>query len=136
MVESIALVGARENRLQCVVFLLGDRIELVIVATGAVNRRADERGHDGRDDVIAVEVATDFAVDRVFPNVAQRTFVPWPRSEEPGGHGGPRIVREEHVAGHLLLDKTGAGHVSVASANQVIAIRPGVLPRPVLVMSV
>ena len=136
VVGAIAFIGARENRLQAVVLVLRNRVELVVVAASAVDRRADKRGHHGGDDVIAVQVAADLAVERVFADVAQRAFVPRPGSEETGGHGCPRIVRKEHVAGHLLLDKTAVGHVLVEGPNQVIAIRPGVVARPVLVMAV
>ncbi len=59
-----------EDRLQGVVIGLWDGIELVVVAAGAVDGQ-DKVPHDVGDDVVAIEIPTDFSIERIFADISQ-----------------------------------------------------------------
>ena len=134
--RDIAAANAREDGLQAVVIVLRDRVELVVVAAGALDRQPLEGVEDGGDDVVAVEVTADFAVDRVLADVAQRALVPRPGREKAQGRDEFWLVREEDICGDLFLHETGIGCIRVEGTDQVVAITPGVRPDAVLVVAV
>ena len=55
VIGPVGAIDTGEDRLQAVVVRLLDRIELVIVAAGAVDRQADERRHGRHHHVVAIE---------------------------------------------------------------------------------
>ena len=108
----------------------------MVVTSRALDCGAGEGLHDGRDHVVAVEVAANLPVNRVFPDVPQRTLVPRPGGNETKRDDGLRIVGKQHVARDLFLKETPVGLVAVERRDEVIAIRPGVGSNTVLVVSV
>ena len=138
-VRVVGLVGAvdgREDRLEAVVVLLRDRVELVVVALGAVDREAHERADGVGDEVVAVEVPGDLAVDLRLGQLGVADEVPRPGGEEPERLDAVRRAGEQHVAGDLLLHEPRVRLVGVERADDVVAVRPGVRPRLVLVVAV
>ena len=130
-------IDAGEDGLQRVVIGLRDRIELVIVAAGAMDRRAGEGRHDIGDHVVAIEQSGP-----CFLSIVSSTMLISELSSQGPAARNPKATVAcgssgiKHVAGHLLGDKAGVGLVVVERANQIIAIGPGVGPRAVLVVSV
>src|SRR5687768_12199534 len=94
VISAIAFLRASEHSLQIVILALADRIELVIVATSALNSRADERIHHCRNDVIAINVSSNLPVDAVLSNIAQRAFIPRARGKEAHGDSGVGVIRK------------------------------------------
>ena len=75
-------IDAGQHGLQGVVVGLRDRIELVIVAAGAMDRRAGEGRHEVGDHVVAIEHLGQLLVDRVVDDAHQRAFVPRARRQK------------------------------------------------------
>ncbi len=126
VIRPVSPADAGEISLQTVIVLLGDRIELVIVAAGAVNGQGGKRRHGVHHHVVAVEVADDRAVTGIFRDFDLPHRVPRPRGDEAGGDDAIGICREKHVPGKLLLHETRIGFVLIERADDVVAIRPGV----------
>ena len=88
-----------EKRLQAVVIVLRDRVELVIVAAGAAHRQAEEGSADGvghlGEDFVAAEG------DELVAGVAAHR----PQAMEPGRDQQLLIVRIDLVAGELFQDE-------------------------------
>ena len=74
---------------------------------------------------------------RVRPRCSARpTLVQRPGGDETQCATRRRIVGEQHVAGDLLLHEPRVGLVGVERADHVVAVRPGVEPRPILIVAV
>ncbi len=69
-VRAIGFVDPRKDGLQSIVVSLGNRIEFVMMATSAVDAGAGKGRHDGRDDIVTVEVSSDFTIEGVFLDIA------------------------------------------------------------------
>ena len=96
---NVALDEAREDRLQRVIVLLCDGIELVRVAAGAVRRGAGEGRHRLRHQIIAVEVV-EVRGSRLKSAVIKHT-----RTEKSERSDEAWLLREETVGGELLAHK-------------------------------
>ena len=132
----ILAVDRRKDRLQRVVVVLRDGVELVVVALGAVDRDARERADRVGHHVVAVEVAGDLAVGLGLRHLAVADQVPRSGGDEADCLLAVGRIGKEHVTGDLLLDEPGIGLVGVERADDVIAIGPGIRPRLVLVVAV
>ena len=101
---AIFVLHSGENGLHSVVILLGDGIELVVVAAGATGGKAEEGGARGIDHVIEFVHALHDAQLRVLAlHGIERS-----RDEEAGAD-----VRAEHVPGDLPADELVVGLVAV-----------------------
>ena len=114
---ALAVSHALQQGHEAVVVGGRDRIELVVVAAGARERRAEEGG--GR--------SPDHIVELVGPLVGRQhrvgRFHAIPRAaDEEAGRG----VRAELVTSELFTDETVVGQVGVESLDDVVAVRPGV----------
>ena len=102
IVGPVGAVHAGEDRLQAVVILLRDRVELVVVAAGAMRRHADERGHGGHHHVVAIQQARDVLVGGAFAQFRVADEIPRAGGDEAGGHGRladrPATARRRRVA--------------------------------------
>src|SRR5205814_394564 len=81
-----------EDGLEAVIVALGDRVELVVVAAGAMGRQADEGGHRVGQHVVAVEQPRLLLVHRPLAQLDVADEVPRPRGDEARGHGRPRVA--------------------------------------------
>ena len=129
-------VEGRKHGLERVVVVLRDRIELVVVALGALDRDARERADRVGHHVVAVEVPGDLAVGLRLGHLTVADLIPRAGGDEPNRLLAVGCVRMEHVARHLLLDELRIGLVGVERPDHVIAIGPGVGPGLVLVVAV
>ena len=136
IVRTVGAIDAGKHGLQVVVVLLRNRIELVIVAARAMRGHAAERGDRGRDHVVAIQQPSVVLVGRPFAQFLVADEIPGPGGQETRRDEGARIVREQHVARDLLLNESRIRLVLIERANHVVAIRPRVRPRLVLVVSV
>ena len=84
LVRPVAAIDAGEDGLETVVVGLRDRVELVIVAAGAVDGQAHEGGHRAGDHVVAVEQPRLQLVDRPFAQLDVADEVPRPGGDEAG----------------------------------------------------
>ena len=132
----ISFIEGGEDGLQAVVILLLDRIELMVVAAGALGGRREESAGRVRHHVITVEGAGDLAVE--FGLGEFGVADPVPRTGGNKALGDVAIGRRgvERVAGQLFFDKAGVGLVVVEGADHVIAVGPGVGTELVLVVAV
>ena len=71
VVNAVSAIHAGEYCLQCVIVALRNRIEFVIVATGALNGRARERLHHRCHHVVPIQIPPDLPVNRVLSDIAQ-----------------------------------------------------------------
>ena len=101
---ALGVLDAREDGLEAVIVLLGDRVELVVVAAGAGDGQAEEGGAGRRDHV--VEVVDALLAHPLDGGVAD--LVVRPRDEEPGG----RAASSQSASG------SSAGRVSPASCSR------------------
>ena len=109
--------GVVEEAAEGVVVALQDRVELMVVAAGALHAGAQEDVAGGVGDV----------VQDVLPlaaGVAVVVFVD-PMAEVAEGRERVGVAREEFVAGDLLLHEAVVGLVVVIGLDDVIAIAPG-----------
>ena len=109
-----------------VILLLRDRVELVIVAAGAVDRQAEERLPErARRGPPARRTASPSASRTSPRSVAD--LVPGPADEIARGDQGLEVVRVQHVAGDLLPDELVVGQVAVERLDHPVAVAPGVV---------
>ncbi len=130
--RALAVLHACEYRLETVEILLGDRIELVIVAAGAADRQAEERrpceGNHVRHVVHALLQPSlgDGVADQIVRAADQ----------EAGGGLGDRIALTDHVAGQLLPDESRIRSILVERLDDVVAVGPGIGPQRVHLVAV
>ena len=136
VVDFVSAIERGENGLQAVIIELADGIELVVVALRALDGEAVEGVERVGDHVVAVEVARDFAVDFRLGHFGVTDEIPRAGGDETERLDAVGRVREKLVAGDLFLHETRVGLVAVERANHVIAIRPRVRARLVLVVTV
>ena len=110
---------AEDRRLQRVVVLLPDRIELVVVAARAADRQSQRALADHADDVVEV-VETPLGV------VLLAEQHPRPGAQEAGGDLAVVGLAVHLVAGDLLDEEPVVGHVGVERLDHVVAIAPGI----------
>ena len=106
-----------EEREQAVVIPLQDRIDLVVVAPGAVDRQAKKHLPRGRDDVVEPVVAKLFAVGRLV--------VPHTQPVVAGGDQSVIGRVGEFIAGELFGHELVVRLVVVQRPNTIIAKPPG-----------
>ena len=109
--------GIVEEAAERVVVALQDRVELVVVAAGALHAGAEEDVAGGVGDV----------VQDVLPLAASVAVVVFvvPMAEVAEGRERVGVAREEFVAGDLLLHEAVVGLVVVIGLDDVIAVAPG-----------
>jgi hypothetical protein len=121
--EHDVIVGARvrEERLQPVVVLLQNRIELVVVAARAAVGHPEEHGAN-RVGHIVEDLLSPL---QQVPRVALVGIV----AVERGGDTRVGIARPQLVAGELFADESIVGLVGVERVDHVVAVAPGIGPR-------
>ena len=107
-----------EERKHPVVIGLGNRVDLVVVAAGAVHRHAEERLRRGRD------VIVELVIDRLL--AVGRFVVPEAEAIVTGGDDAVGIVGVHLVAGELLSDELVVRLVVVEALDDEIAETPDV----------
>jgi hypothetical protein len=136
VVAAFGAVHRGEHRLEGVVVLLRDGIELVVVALGAMDGLAGEGPDDVGHHVIAVEVPGDLPVGLRLRQFLVPDEIPGSCGEKPERLDSVGGVGIKHVAGDLLGDEPAVGLVLVEGPDDVVAIGPGVGTRLVLVVTV
>ena len=136
VVGTVGPVDAGKHRLKGVIVALRDRIELVIVAAGAMDGEALEGAHHRHHVVVAIEVLRHEMVDGVLTDADHEGVVPGAGGEEAEGRNRLWIIGEEDVAGHLLGDEPAIGLVGIEGADHPIAVGPGVGAGMVVVVAV
>ena len=111
-------VDVLEEGQEPVVILLRNRVELVIVAAGAVDGQSEEDLPGRRHDVIERVVPRLFAVARLV--------VPDPQPVEPGRNPGVVVAVGQLVSGQLLANEAVERLVVVQRADNIVAIAPGI----------
>ena len=109
----------RERRLDRIVIARRHGIELVIVATRALQRLGEEGLADAVGDIVEEALARDLG------DFHAREF-PRTHAEKTGGNDRLGIFRIEFVAGDLFAGKTVVGQIGVEGAHDVVAVTPGV----------
>ncbi len=123
-----------QDRLEPVVILLGDRLELVVVAAGALDRQPQERRADDLSrplehgvlvgaDLVRVAVALARAVLAVAEEMGRDQLI-----DRFGRRARPATAAGQLVAGQLLADDSVERPVGVERADDVIAIAVGQRP--------
>ena len=135
-IDPIRPIHCGEDGLKAVVILHLDRIELVMVALRALHRGALEDVEDGGDHLVPVEVFGDAAVEFPLPhfNVADQI----PRSRRDKSESGDSVLGagKQDVTRDLFLDELGERFVAIQTPDDIVAIRPGIHARLVLVITV
>ena len=126
--QIVARQERSEERLEPVIVLLKDRVELVVVAAGTADAQPEE---DLAGDVGDV-------VEDVGPLPAHVALVVLvgPQPEKAGGDLELGVVRIELVAGELLGEEAVVGLVGVERADDVVAVAPGVGANGILAIAV
>ena len=123
-----------KDRLELVVFLLRDRLELVVVAFGALERQAQQRRADDLDralehvvlvdaDLVRIAVALAGAILGVAQEVSGDQLI-----DRLGWRTRAATIAGQLVAGQLLADDLIQRPVGVERADDVIAISVGQRP--------
>ena len=121
--KPVVVVDVRKERLQPVVVLLSDRIELVVVAPGTVVGQPEKRrADDGRN-----------VVQRLLPGQQEVLLVALLGVVAVEGRCDPGLeaVRPELVARDLLADEPVVRLVGVERRDHVVPVPPGVPARDV-----
>ncbi len=95
-----------------------------------------DRAHDRAHHVVAIEMPGDPPVAFGFGHFFVADQIPRAGGQEAEGHDSVERVRVEGIARDLLFDEPGIGLIRVQGADDVIAIRPGVGSRLILVVAV
>ena len=111
-------VDVPEKRQQRVVVALGDGIDLVVVAAGAIHGEPQEDLARGGDQIIKLIVEREFPVGRIV--------VPNPQTVITGGDQTLGAAVGQFVAGQLFPNEPVVGFVGVEGADDVVAVPPGV----------
>ena len=126
--EAVVVIDVREERLQTVIVLLPDRVELVVVAARALKRQAEKRRPDDLRDVVQGLLASQEEILLV----ALFGIVPIEGGRDTGfGTAWPQFVPRE-----LLLHEAVVRLVSIERVDHVIAVAPSVRTGHVLLESV
>ena len=119
--DGIAAVAHRrhihEERQEAVVVLLRDRVDLVIVAAGAVDRQPEERLTGGGNEIVEPVIAPLKPVGRLVVPEAEAVVA-----------GGDEIVGGgigDLIAGELLKREPIKRRVGVEGPDDVVAVAPG-----------
>ena len=115
--QVVARQERSEKRLEPVIVLLQDRVELVIVAAGAADAQPEEDLARDVGDVIQ-------DVGPLPAHVALVVFV-GPEPEVAGRHPQLGIVGIELVTGKLLGQEAVVGFVGVEGPHDIVAVTPG-----------
>ena len=129
-----AALYARKNRAQPVVLLLRNRIEFVIMTSGAVDR--DRRGsrHHLRDHV--VQIAGTRRSPQLFALGFHMTHkIPWTRRQKSRGDLRLGIPALEDVARDLLPKESIVRLVLVEGLDHIVAVTPRIGPQLVTLKS-
>ncbi len=119
------IVEEREER---VVVALADRIDLVVVATGAVDRQPEEHLPRRGDKVIQLVVPRELPVSRLV--------VPDPKPVVTCCDARLVIGIRQLIAGELLPYEAVEGLVGVERADDVVTVAPGVGLGPIALVAV
>ena len=128
---AVAALQASEDRPEAVVFALRNGVELVVVATGAVDGDAHRGGENLRDHVVEI-VRAGGAPEHVALGLDLTDEVPRAGGEEAGRREKFRVWSlevgglREHVSGDLFTEELVIGLVGVEGGDDVVAIAPGV----------
>ncbi len=129
---SFGVIDPGEDRLQSIVIGLGDRVELVVVASGAMDRQPEE-GRAGRGDHV-VQVVHSLLLrpfrSLIADDVMRTSY------EESSRRSRQPIALGQGIAGDLLGDETGERLVVVDGADHPIPIGPRVRPQGIRLVSV
>ncbi len=120
---AFAAFHAREDGPEAVVFTLGDGIEFVVVAAGAVDGEAEGGGEDLGDDVVEVAGAGG-ATEHVALGFDVADEVPRSGGEESGCDDGRGVAWGEDIACDLFAEKAVVGFVVVEGIDDIIAVAP------------
>ena len=105
------------------------------MAAGAVDGHGGGSGHHLRHHVVQIQragaAAQDGALGFHLPDEIPRTG-----REEAGGHDGIGIVRPQHIAGDLFLQKAVVRLVGIEGTDDVVAVGPRIGPEFVALKSV
>src|SRR5262249_53458786 len=112
------VVDAVQESQHPVIILLGNRIDLVIVAAGTIERHAPHGLADHGDDVIQAVVAGLFGIDRLV--------IPDAEAIKARGNQGIVIARIKLITRQLFAQEAIERLVVVESANDIIAVAPDV----------
>ena len=118
---------AGEDGREGVILPLQDRIELVVVAAGAVDRHATAARHHLRDHVVEV-VGAGLTPEHVALGLDLADEIPRPSGQESGSDHRVGIVGSDHVAGDLSPKKLVVAEVGIEGLDHPVAIPPGVGP--------
>ena len=114
---SIAVrVDVPEKRQQRVVIALGDGIDLMVVAAGAIHGEPQKDLARGGDQIIKLIVEREFPVGRIV--------VPNPQTVITGGDQTLGTAVGQFVAGQLFPNEPVVGFVGVEGADDVVAVPP------------
>ena len=122
---AVSMSDTVEHRLHPIVIADGNGIELVIVASGAVDRESEEGLAHHADEVVHLLFTGDGPLGGVGLRVAR--LIPGPghqHARRDDAVGGDRF---EHVAGHLLPHEPVIRKIGIEAADHIVAIRPGVV---------
>ena len=107
-----------------------------MVALCALHGRALKDIEDRRDHLVAVEVLGDASIELRLADLPMPDEVPRPRREKSERDDAIRFPGKQHIARDLFPHKAGQRFVFIKAADHIVAIRPGVVPRLVLVIAV
>ena len=105
VVIHVGAINGGKDGLERVVVLLGDGVELVIVALGATDGERTEAADGVLHHVIAIKVAGDLAIEFGLGNFGVADVIPWASGDEAergDAIGGAGI---EHIACDLFFDE-------------------------------
>src|SRR5262249_51118922 len=111
-----------------VVVLLRERLELVVVAAGAAEREAEERGRRCSQHVIELVVAIDLRIGRLI--------IPSTQAKEGRGDLRLGVATVHFVAGKLFGNEAIKRLILIEGVNDIIAVAPGAWLGPVALVTV
>ena len=119
----LSRAGGGEDAVEGREVSLADSVELMVVATGARDREAEESLADDVDLIVHV---ADLFIDRIDRLIAvlDHAEVAGAKGRLVQFFGGVDARGLQEVAGELLTDELVVGHVGIEGADEVIAVAP------------
>ena len=136
VVFAICSVERGKDGLHAVIVGHVDRVELVIVAAGALHGGADEGVHRVLHHVVSVDISGDSAVELGLRHLGVPDEIPRAGGDESEPLDAVPRVGKQRVSGDLFLHEAAVRLVAVEGADNVVAVRPGVGAGLVLVVTV
>ena len=134
-VNTVCPIHRCKNGLKPVVMVLGNGIEFMIVTSSTLHGQTAKRVERIRNHIVAIEVPRDPPIQLGLGYLDMPNEIPGTCGDKPKPQYAILGSGKKHIAGNLLLDKLPIRFVIIESSNHIVAIRPGIRPQLIFIVT-